>query len=455
MIAKSLRHFFYARNRVRNFYLRPIMAIHSNIETLPINEQQLFQTEKLKELLQYINKNSPWYQNRFKETGTDLAQINTYTDLQQLPVTTKQDIQANNWAFLCVPKSEIKEYTATSGTLGAPVVIALTENDLQRLAYNEYLSFGCMDAGQEDTFQLMLTLDRQFMAGMAYYGGLRKLGAASVRTGPGLPAMQWEVIQQLQSSHLIAVPSFLLKMIDYAKANNIDLRNTPVKKVLAIGESLHDSLLHNNALATKILEGWDIQLYNTYASTEMQTAFTECSYGQGGHHQPELLIVELLDDNGLPVPEDEKGEVTITTLGVEGMPLLRYRTGDICKAYYEPCACGRKTMRLGPVLGRKQQMIKFKGTSIYPPALFDLLNEVKEVAEYYVAVDNGEDGQDRLTLYIHTAATPDLCDAVVKPIFKHKLRVVPQINYITADQMQKLQFPARSRKQVRFNDLRS
>lgn len=431
------------------------MAIHSKTETLSFTEQQLFQTERLKELLQYINKHSPWYQKRFKEAGIDPAKINTYADLQLLPVTTKQDLQEHNQAFLCVPGSDIKEYTATSGTLGSPVVIALTENDLQRLAYNEYLSFGCMDAGKEDVFQLMLTLDRQFMAGMAYYSGLRKLGAASVRTGPGLPAMQWEVIRQLNSNHLIAVPSFLLKMIEYAKANGINLSDTPVKKVLAIGESLRDASLHNNALATKILEEWNVQLYSTYASTEMQTAFTECGYAQGGHHQPELLIVELLDDNGIPVAEEEQGEVTITTLGVEGMPLLRYRTGDICKAYYAPCACGRTTLRLGPVLGRKQQMIKFKGTSVYPPALFDLLNEVKEVTEYYMEVAKGEDSQDTLTLYIHTQETPDVCDAVIKPVFRHKLRVVPQIVYIAMDQMQKLQFPASSRKQIRFSDLRS
>ncbi len=110
-----------------------------------------------------------------------------------------------------------------------------------------------------------------------------------------------------------------------------------------------------------------MKLYSTYASTEMAASFTECSYGAGGHHHPELLIVEFLDGNDNPVPKGEAGELTITTLGVEGMPLLRFKTGDICHGHYETCKCGRKTMRVGPVIGRRNQMIKYKGTTLYPP----------------------------------------------------------------------------------------
>ena len=106
-----------------------------------------------------------------------------------------------------------------------------------------------------------------------------------------------------------------------------------------------------NILGKKIIEAWDIQLYSTYASTEMQTAFTECTEGHGGHLQPDLLIVELLNDDNQPVLPNVPGEVTITTLGVEGMPLLRYKTGDICMYHIEPCTCGRTSLRLSPVIG--------------------------------------------------------------------------------------------------------
>ncbi|MCH5688982.1 hypothetical protein LWM68_34850 [Niabella sp. W65] len=132
----------------------------------------------------------------------------------------------------------------------------------------------------------------------------------------------------------------------------------------------------------------------------MQTAFTECEAGKGGHLNPELLIVELIDEMGQPVADGEPGEVTITTLGVEGMPLLRYKTGDICKAYTEPCSCGRHTLRLSPVIGRKKQMIKYKGTTLFAPALFEIIHRIDAIKEYVVEVYNNEIGTDEVLLHI-------------------------------------------------------
>lgn len=430
------------------------MAFIPEIEQKNIQEQKAFQFHKLKESLIYLQQHSPFYQQLFRQHKINIGAIQTWEDLQQLPTTTKEDIQNHNWDFLCVPRSAIREYAATSGTLGLPVVIALTHNDLQRLAYNEYLSFHCIGADTGDIFQLMLTLDRQFMAGIAYYSGLHKLGATTVRTGPGLPAMQWDTIQQLGTTGLVTVPSFLHKLIDHATATGIALNNSPVKKVLAIGESLRDDNLEPNALLQRIREKWDIEVYGTYAATEMQTAFTECRAGKGGHHHPELIIAELLNEEGKPVAEGEKGEVTITTLGVEGMPLLRYRTGDICRAYYEPCACGRNTMRLGPVLGRKQQMIKFKGTTLYPPVIFEVLNRIGAIKEYVVEVQTGGDSQDLLNIYLHTALETEACNNLLRPVFQHKWRVVPRLTYCSADQIRQLQFPGNSRKPIKFIDKR-
>lgn len=430
------------------------MAFIPEIEQKSIQEQTSFQFSKLKELLHYLREHSPFYQRLFTRNGIDIAAVRTWDDLQLLPTTTKEDIQQHNWDFLCVPRPEIREYAATSGTLGLPVIIALTRNDLQRLAYNEFLSFHCIGAGAGDVFQLMLTLDRQFMAGIAYYSGLNRLGAASVRTGPGLPAMQWDTIRQLGTTGLVAVPSFLRKLIEYAETAGFSPDDTPVKKVLAIGESLRDDNLEPNALLKEIQEKWNLELYGTYAATEMQTAFTECNAFKGGHHHPELIIAELLDEEGRQVAAGEKGEVTITTLGVEGMPLLRYRTGDICRAYYEPCSCGRNTMRLGPVLGRKQQMIKFKGTTLYPPAIFEVLNHIPEIKEYVVEVQTGADSQDLLNIYLHTPLETEACNTLLRPVFQHKWRVVPLLTYCTAEEIRQLQFPVNSRKQIKFIDKR-
>ncbi len=430
------------------------MATLPEIEQQPISVQQQFQAAQLKLTLEYLQLHSPFYQRLFATHAVQPGTIRSLDDLVRLPTTSKEDLQRYNMDFLCVPPAAVQEYVATSGTLGYPVTIALTAKDLQRLAYNEYLSFGCLEAGPDDIFQLMLTLDRQFMAGIAYYTGLLQAGPAIVRTGPGLVAMQWDTLQRLGTTGLVGVPSFLLKMTAYAQQQQIDCSATTVRKVLAIGESLRDDNLEPNALAKKIQEAWPLQLYSTYAATEMQTAFTECTAGKGGHHHPELIIVELLDDEGQPVAEGEKGEVTITTLGVEAMPLLRYRTGDICRGYYEPCSCGRTTMRLGPVLGRKQQMIKFKGTSLYPPALFDLLNQLPVVDEYVIEVSTDETQQDDVHIYISTSMQHEACNRLLEQHFRHKLRVMPRISFLSDAEMLRLQFPEGSRKIVRFRDLR-
>jgi len=413
------------------------------------------QEQKLQELLVYLSKNSPFYQELFAKHHIDISAIKTVADLASIPTTTKDDLQQRNNDFLCVPAEDVIEYTSTSGTLGNPVTIALTEKDLQRLAYNEYSSFGCADGSKDDTYQLMLTLDRQFMAGIAYYLGIRKLGAGIIRLGPGVPSLQWETIKRLKPTAIVAVPSFILKLIQYAKDTGININETSVKKAICIGENIRNTDFSLNILGKKITEAWDIKLYSTYASTEMQTAFTECGEGKGGHYQPELVIVELLDENNQQVTPGTPGEVTITTLGVEGMPLLRYKTGDICMYFDEPCACGRTSLRLSSIMGRKKQMIKFKGTTLYPPALFDLLNEREEILDFVIEVSSNEIGLDQVLIYIVPSEISEECDHRIRAYLQARLRVSPHIKYVTAEAIQKMQFSEASRKAIKFVDKRN
>jgi phenylacetate-CoA ligase len=414
-----------------------------------------FQEAKLNSLLQYLNSKSPFYKKLFINNKIDLSEIKKLEDLHLIPTTSKDDLQKNNWDFLCVPKHDIVEYTSTSGTLGKPVVVGLTENDLERLAYNECISFACAEGTSDDVYQLMLTLDRQFMAGMAYYQGIRKLGAGVVRVGPGLPSMQWETIERLQPTTLVAVPSFIIKLIEFAAEHKIDLNKSSVKKAICIGEGLRTADLELNIIGRKIKEVWDIDLFSTYASTEMQTAFTECRCGKGGHHHPELLIVEVLDENKQPAKPGVPGEVVITTLGVEGMPLLRYKTGDIAAFYNEPCTCGRKTVRLGPIVGRNQQMIKLKGTTIYPQGIFEILNSTEYVRDYVVETFTGELGTDELKLYVFVEDEKKaLVEKHLKSVFQSSLRVVPQISFSSNQEIEKIQLSGQSRKIKKFVDSR-
>ncbi|HTB52565.1 MAG TPA: AMP-binding protein [Ferruginibacter sp.] len=418
-------------------------------------EIKSMQEKKLQDLLIYLQQYSPFYKDLFAKNNIAISDIKILEDLKKIPTTTKEDLQQHNDDFLCVKRDKIIEYSSTSGTLGSPVTVVLTENDLNRLAYNEYSSFTCADGLPTDIYQLMLTLDRQFMAGMAYYSGIRKIGAGIIRLGPGVPSLQWETILRLKPTAIVAVPSFIVKLIQFAKEHAIDINATSVKKIICIGENIRNTDFSLNILGKKITEAWNIKLYSTYASTEMQTAFTECGEGKGGHLQPELLIVELLDENNEQVKSGQPGEVTITTLGVEGMPLLRYKTGDICFHYEDKCSCGRTSLRLSPIVGRKKQMIKFKGTTLYPPALFDLLNEMEEVKDFVAEVYSNDIGMDEVLLHLLPVNYTKECDHKIRAYLQARLRVSPHVTYVSAEEMQKMQFPESGRKAVKFIDRRS
>ncbi|HWB94563.1 MAG TPA: hypothetical protein VG605_22060, partial [Puia sp.] len=162
----------------------------------------------------------------------------------------------------------------------------------------------------------------------------------------------------------------------------------------------------------------------------------------------------LLDEEDRPVASGKPGEVTITTLGIEGMPLIRYKTGDICTWSDEPCSCGRTSLRLSPIIGRRQQMIKFKGTTLYPPALFDLLSEMDEVLDFAVEVYSNEVGLDEILLHIVPADSGEETDHRIRAYLQARLRVSPHVDYLTQEQMQKLQFPESTRKAIKFVDRR-
>ncbi|MCF6185764.1 MAG: phenylacetate--CoA ligase family protein, partial [Bacteroidales bacterium] len=193
------------------------MMMIPEIELKSSKKIKLFQEEKLKELMKYLSEKSKFYQDLFKNNNLSFETIITLEDLQKIPVTEKTHLQKYNDDFLCVPKNKIIDYITTSGTLGDPVTFALTDKDLDRLAYNECISFACADGSSEDIYQQMVTIDKRFMAGLAYYLGARRLGAGIIRVGGGIPELQCGTIKRIKPTTFITVPSFLLKLIDYAE----------------------------------------------------------------------------------------------------------------------------------------------------------------------------------------------------------------------------------------------
>lgn len=430
-------------------------SFEPEIEFQPREVIKAFQEEKLREHLAYLKAKSPFYQRMFKENNIDISKIQTLEDLTQIPVTTKEDLQKHNKDFICVPASEIRDYITTSGTLSDPTTFVCTDKDLDRLAYNEAISFATADGKAGDVYQLMTTLDKRFMAGYAYCLGIRKMGCGLIRVGNGIPELQWDTIQRLNPDTIICVPSFILRIVKYAEEHGIDYRKSSIKKAVCIGENLRNDDFSLNLLGKKIKEKWDIDLYSTYASTEMGTSFCECSAGQGGHHHPELIICELLDENNQPVKEGEVGELVVTTLGVEAMPLLRFKTGDIARFHYEKCSCGRTTMRISPIIGRKKQMIKFKGTTLYPASIFDVLDNTDYVVNYYVEVSSNEISMDHVTTYIGVKEPKDEMIKDMKDRFRARLRVAPDVIFKDIDEIQKIVLPEIKRKPMKFVDLRN
>ncbi|WBL20841.1 phenylacetate--CoA ligase family protein [Zunongwangia sp. HRR-M8] len=410
------------------------------------------QWKLIKQHLDYASQNSPFYKQIFKENAIDISAIKNEVDFRRIPMTTKEELQQQNLDFLAVDYTEIIDHVTTSGTLGNPVNFMLNEADLQRLAYNEYESFKIAGITKNDVVQITTTLDRRFMAGMAYFLGLRKLGAGIIRTGSGLPGLQWDSIKRFKPKFLVAVPSFLLKLIDYAKKHNIDYKSSSVRGVICIGESLLNEKLEDSALRKKIQELWNIELFSTYASTEMATAFTECEFHKGNHILPNLIYPEVLNEEGAPVENGEIGELVVTPLQVESMPLIRYATGDMVMQIYEPCDCERNSVRIGPVIGRKKQMLKVKGTSLYPQHIQEGMNAL-EISEYIIEAKKDDFGNDQICIKVSEEVL--MKPTKIQELLRDKLQIKLEIQQISASELFQKKFPKESRKPIIFHDLRS
>ncbi|MDR0573224.1 MAG: AMP-binding protein [Tannerella sp.] len=431
------------------------MSLIPDIEKQPQSVIKQFQEEKLALMLDYLSEHSLFYKKLFKKNHIDIKKIRKTEDLKDIPFTGKADLQLYNDEFICVSRDKIIDYITTSGTLGDPVTFAMTDADLNRLAYNEKISFLCAGAQPGDIFQLMTTIDKRFMAGLAYFLGIRLLGAGIVRVGNGIPELQWDTIERIRPNTIIVVPSFIPRIIKYAENKGIDYKNSSIKKAVCIGENLRRQDFSLNLLGQRIKDMWDIELYSTYASTEMATTFTECQFGCGGHHHPELIICELVNESGIPVEEGKTGELVITTLGVEGMPLLRFKTGDLASFHYEPCRCGRTTMRISPIVGRRNHMVKYKGTSLYPPAVFDVLDHTPYIENYVMTVNDNEYGNDRIIIKVglNAHSSSDIIKEL-KDRFRARIRVAPEIEICPIDEIKKINFPDMSRKPIKFIDNR-
>ncbi len=410
------------------------------------------QQRLLGEHLRYAAERSPYYRRTFRENGIDPATV-SLEDLAKLPLTEKDELAGHNDEFLAVPMTSVVEIVLSSGTTGTPVKVLYTEKDLGRLAYNERISLAGCGITNEDTALLTCTLDRCFIAGLAYYSGLRALGAAVIRNGLNSPASHREIIQRLRPTVIVGVPSFLVKLGRFLEAAGANPRTSGVRKLVCIGEPVRGRDLSLLKMGEHLEAVWGAEFYSTYASSETITSFCECTARRGGHLHPELGVVEIVDENGRTLPPGETGEVVMTPLAIEGMPLVRFRTGDVSFLIDEPCACGRSSPRLGPVLGRKKQMIKYRGTTLYPGAIYSVLDGMPEVSDYYLTITSDFDLSDVVKVSV-AVRNGMVSPEQVRDRLQAQLRVRPEVEIVNEQTVREQIAPDSSRKINRFIDRR-
>ena len=406
----------------------------------------------LKDHLRYLAASSPYYRSLFQQQGIDPTKV-TLDSLRSLPFTDKTVLGEQNKDFFAAPLSQVVDIVLSSGTTGKPTTIHYTENDLQRLAYNEQISFLSCGLTKDDIVLLTCTIDRCFIAGLAYFSGVRSIGAAAIRNGLSSVESHAEIIQQLRPTAIVGVPTFLLKLGTYLQSQNLDPALIGVKKLICIGEPIRDQQLVFLRIGENLEKMWVARIYSTYASTETITSFCECTAQQGGHLHPDLAIVEIVNDQGEVLSHGEAGEVVMTPLAIEGTPLLRFRTGDISFLVDSPCACGRNSPRLGPILGRKKQMIKLRGTTLYPNSIYAVLDTVPEISDYYVVVSSDYDLSDQVKVYV--AVKNDSCtQAWIMDKLQSRLRVRPEVIVESEQNIRQQVYAGNSRKPIRFLDMR-
>ena len=421
-----------------------------SFELLANNEIEVQQLKLVQSTIARAKAHSKFYATKL----APFENISALTDLQKIPCTSKDEVNEQNKDFIAVSKNAILKTVTTSGTLGAPTQVPLSQNDLNRLAHNEYLALQIAGITADNNVQLATSLDAQFMATLAYELGLKKIGAGVVKTGTEKPSIQWKSLFDNKIDVIIIVPSFFLKLLSFAKVQGFDISTSKLKKAVCIGEPIRNQDYSLNVLGQKIQTLFPtIALHSTYASTEMATAFTECKKQNGGHQLRELIYTEILDENEQPVKNGDYGELTITTLQNEAFPLIRFKTGDIVKLETSPCLCGRTSPRISPVLGRKSQQMKLKGTTVYPQVVFDACAALSDINEYQLVVSKNELGLDELTIYLSLSqpATRDFIEAH----FKSKLKVTPRIEIVSTEVMKQKQWKHGVRKPIKFLDLRN
>ena len=371
------------------------MYWEKDIETLPREKLEAVQLERLKSTLQRAAK-SPHYSSVFKEKGIDPAKLNSVRDVKNIPLTTKEDLRAS-WPYglLTVSKDELVRMHSSSGTTGRATVIFHTMKDVQEWANLVSRCMYMTGVRKGDVFQNMMTYGL-FTGGLGFHYGAEKIGALVIPAGAGNSKRQIQLMRDFETTFIHIIPSYALHLYTVFEEMGLDPKKDTKLKMAFIGAEPHSEKTRK-----RIEEFYGIKAYNSYGLSEMNgpgVAF-ECPCQTGLHIWEDNFIVEIINPDTLePLPDGEEGELVMTTLLRQGMPILRYRTKDLTRIVPGVCECGRTHRRIDRIKGRTDDMLIIKGVNIFPIQVEKKLMEIPGVGTDYVIILDREGFNDVMTV---------------------------------------------------------
>ena len=367
------------------------------IETMPRQQLEQLQLERLKATVAHA-MNSPFYQEKFKELGITPADIQTLDDVKRLPFTTKEDLREHYpFGLASVPLKDCVRLHSSSGTTGNPTVVLHTQKDLEEWANAVARCLWMVGSRPEDVFQNSAGYG-MFTAGLGFQYGAEKVGMLTVPAAAGNTKRQIKFIRDFGTTVLHAIPSYASRIYEVMKEEGCDPRRDTSLRVLCIGAEPH-----SEEQRQRIEQNLGVKAYNSYGISEMMgpgVAF-ECPEQNGLHIWEDYFIVEIIDPVTLqPVADGELGELVLTTINREGMPLLRYRTRDLTRILPGKCACGRTHKRLARLQGRSDDMIILKGVNIFPIQIEKILLKFRELSTDYLITLESTGSGDVMTVEV-------------------------------------------------------
>ncbi len=400
--------------------------IWSKEEQLSRKEMEALQLARLQETVKRVYEKVPYYREKMQKAGVTPEDIQSLADLGKLPFTTKQDMRDTYpFGLFAVPQEELVRIHASSGTTGKPTVVGYTRGDLD--TWTDCVSrIACMGgASRKDVAQICFGYG-MFTGALGLHYGLENIGAAIVPSSTGNSQKQLMYMQDFKSSLLVATPSYALRLAEVAREMGMD-----TKKDLYIKTALVGSELLTDAMRAEMHAAWgeDVKITTNYGMSELMGPGVsgECLEHCGLHINEDYFLPEIIDSQtGEVLPAGEKGELVITCIKKEGLPLIRYRTKDITRLFYEPCACGRTTCRMENLSGRSDDMLKIRGVNVFPGQIEEVVLSIPELGPHYEIIVEREGYTDKLTVRVELVKETDSFTELqrIEKATRDKLKVI-------------------------------